>query len=358
MPKTSGHAPTPKRDHSPVVVNPSKKARTASPASTLNSQPDDLLDVEDDVSADAGLKATSVENPASSSNDNPYTTIANSIIHLTPVNDYIKSRDIPERVPTVNVAKLYRNNYPVISQLMHIAFAPSKDYLMNISLIDPDDFMIHSDCVIRTSLVAQSFFMLGSVVYSDLFGTTTSKQICIQPLHCLWPRTAAAIGHIFGLGIKKVLMNNGFRQGLSFTSWLKSGDFHGSGSTIPVNGKRHGPAIRSRDEPVPIFDCHGPFKLSSYHTCPTSMVDPENGSIVLVIFTLNRYRELSYNVASYNVQVILQLADPPSDNDADKPTTPLPPYLTSMEPIGVKGSVDTENVFALAEDDDVSEKVY
>ncbi|KAK0471491.1 hypothetical protein IW261DRAFT_1425127 [Armillaria novae-zelandiae] len=312
MPKTSGRATAPKRDHSPVVASPAKKART-----------DDLLNVEDDISADADSKTTSVKNTASNSNNNPYAVIANSIIHLMPVNDYIKSRDIPERVPTVNVATLYRNNYPVIIRLMHIAFAPSKDNLMNICLVDPDNFTIHSERVIRNSLVAQT----------------------------------AAIGHIFGLGVKKVLMNNGFRRGLSFTSWLKSGDFQGSGSTIPVNGRRHGPAIHSRDEPVPVFDCRGPFKLSSYHTCPASTVDPDNGSIILVIFTLNRYRELSYNVASYNVQVVLRLADPPSDNDAEKPATPLPAYLTSMEPIGVRGLVDTENVFAVAEEDDTSERL-
>lgn len=95
---------------------------------------------------------------------------------------------------------------------------------MNTALIEPADFSLHSDRVVRSSLMSQSFFIVGSVVYSDLFGLKTSKQICVQPLDFMWPRIAAAVAKIFGIGPNKALMNNGFKGGVSFSSWLRSGD--------------------------------------------------------------------------------------------------------------------------------------
>ncbi|KAK0479749.1 hypothetical protein IW261DRAFT_1564404 [Armillaria novae-zelandiae] len=362
MTKSGNRTTASKREHSPVVANPAKKARTASPASTLNSQPDEGKEINDSHDNEFGSQntATLTRSTPTDLNTNPYRDVANNLVQLTRVNDYLKSRDIPEQVPTVDIAAMYRNNYPIIStsRVMHIAFAPSKDCLTNLALIDPDDYSVHSERVVRATVVPRSFFMLGSVVYSDLFGLSTAKQICIQPLHFLWPRTAAAIGHVFEVGPKKVLMNNGYRRGLSFTSWLKSSETSTATPDIPVNGKRHGPAIRPRDQPVPVFDCRGPFKLSSYHTCPADNVDPENGSIVLIIFTLGRYKELGYNVVSYNVQVVLRLADTPSDDDGKKPVVPLPAYLTSLEPVGVIGVSETENVFIDDGEDDSTENVY
>ncbi|KAK0431282.1 hypothetical protein EV421DRAFT_1743266 [Armillaria borealis] len=124
--------------------------------------------------------------------------------------------------------------------------------------------------------------------------------------------------------------------------------------------KKSSLAIHPRDEPVPVFDCRARFKLSAYHLSPANKVDPENGSIVLVIFTVGRYKELSYSVASYNVQVVLRLADPPKDFDGEKPETPLPTYLTPLEPIGILGTNADENVFAVKydEQDDPAEKLY
>ncbi len=111
---------------------------------------------------------------------------------------------------------------------------------------------------------------------------------------------------------------------------------------------------------VPVFDCRGSFKLSSYHAKPPIKVDPEDGSIVLVIFKIRRYKEISYSVASYNVQVVLHLADPPTDSDGEKPSTPLPTYLHDLKPIGVIGSDDGEDLFAVNEntEDDPAENVY
>ncbi|SJL16366.1 uncharacterized protein ARMOST_19888 [Armillaria ostoyae] len=314
------------------------------------------------LESEAGSSAKAVPPPASGPNANPYQDVAESLVQLTRVNDYIKSRDIPKRVPTVDVAALYRNNWPVIRRIMHIAFAPSKNYLVNLALVDPADFSMHSDRVIRTTIMSQSFSMIGSVVYSDLFGLTTSKQLCIQPLHFLWPRTAAAIGQIFSVGAKRILMNNGYRRGLSFTSWFRNNESKAPdpGPYVPVTGKRHSLSIRPRDQPVPVFDCRAPFKLSAYHLCPADKVDPENGSIVLVIFTLGQYKKLNYNVASYNIQVVLRLANPPSGTDGEKPETPLPTYLTPLEPIGISGDHEDENVFATKDDenDDAAERVY
>ncbi|KAK0440477.1 uncharacterized protein EV420DRAFT_1485942 [Desarmillaria tabescens] len=217
-------------------------------------------------------------NQLSTTNANPYQAIVSALIPLGRVKDYIKSKEIPDRVPTVDVAALYRNNLPVIH-----------------------------------------FFIVGSVVYSDLFGLSTSKQICIQPLHFLWPRAAAAIGRIFGVGPNKVLMNNGFKGGLSFTSWLKSGDS------------------------MPVFDCQAPFKLSIYNTCPLNKVDPENGSIVLIIFTLGHYKEiLQQNLTGRN------------------PEKPLPMYLSTLDAVGVSGDDDNKNAFVgnASMEDDSEENVY
>ncbi|PBK69306.1 hypothetical protein ARMSODRAFT_1018739 [Armillaria solidipes] len=294
---------------------------------------------------------------------NPYQLIVSGLTTLPRVKDYLKSRYVPDRVPTVNIAVLYRGNRPLVKRLMGIAFAPSKDYLMNTALIDPGDFSVNRDQVVRSSLMPQSFFIIGSVVYSDLFGLNTSKQICVQPLDFMWPRIAAAVGKIFDVAPNKALMNNGYKGGLSFSSWLKSGDNSKASDTerkIPINGKRHGPAICSRDEPVPVFDCRGSFKLSSYHVKPQNKVDPENGSIVLIIFTIGRYKEISYSVASYNVQVVLRLTDPPTESDGQRPVNPLPSYLHDLKPIGVSGSDDGEDLFAVNDntEDDPAENVY
>ncbi len=81
---------------------------------------------------------------------------------------------------------------------------------------------------------------------------------------------------------------------------------------------------------------------------------------MLIIFTVGRYRELSYSVASYNVQVVLHLADPPTDTDGERPETPLPAYLPNLEPIGVCGTLEGEELFEVDEnkEDDPSESVY
>lgn len=51
-------------------------------------------------------------------NANPYQDVIDNLIQLTRVNDYLKSRDILERVPTVDITALYRNNLPIIRYLI------------------------------------------------------------------------------------------------------------------------------------------------------------------------------------------------------------------------------------------------
>ncbi|KAK0505517.1 hypothetical protein EDD18DRAFT_1344332 [Armillaria luteobubalina] len=117
-------------------------------------------------------------------------------------------------------------------------------------------------------------------------------------------------------------------------------------------------AIHSHDEPVPVFNCHGPFKLSTYNKCPITKVDPENGSIVLIIFTLSRYKELSYNIASYNIRVMLQLTDPSTEDDGKKPNKPLPTYLTPLHPIGITGEENNKDIFVALDNNEPAEKEY
>ncbi|KAK0466115.1 uncharacterized protein EV420DRAFT_1474913 [Desarmillaria tabescens] len=319
----------------------------------------DGVPLTDGTSKDASGEPSVAEHTAGNNHTHealvgPYQCIVNTLVPLPRIQDYIKSREMPERVPTVNIGHLFSSNLPVVQHVIHLAFAPSKENLVNLALIDPMEFALHSERVVHTTLVAQSFFIIGSVVYSDLFNVGNTKQICIQPLHFLWPRVAAVIGRIFDVSPGSVLLNNGFQGGLSFSSWLK-GDRNKSSSakSFPVNRRWHGPTIRPWNEPVPIFDCRSRFKLSTYNTAPKYTEDPENGSIVLIIFTLGRYKELSYKVASYNIQVILKLTNSPTEGDGEPARNPLSANLSALEPIGVCGSDEGADDFIPPENEAV-----
>ncbi len=106
-------------------------------------------------------------------------------------------------------------------RVLLLAFAPSKTNLVNLALSDPSECSVSSDKIIHGLPYPQSFFLIGSVVYSDLFGGDTTKQICIRPLDFLFPRVTAIIGRVFGTAPGGMLFFNGYRGGMSFMSWTK-----------------------------------------------------------------------------------------------------------------------------------------
>ncbi|KAK0431616.1 hypothetical protein EV421DRAFT_1911709 [Armillaria borealis] len=240
-----------------------------------------------------------------------------------------------------------------LRRVLLLAFALSKSNLVNLALADPSEFSVVSEQLIHGLPYPQSFFLIGSVVYSDLFGEDTTKQICMEPLDLSFPRVAAILGHVFGTAPGGALLFNGYRGGMSFQSWMKS-DSNRNVCSCAVNGKRHGPgtyhsccilnqltssltAIRAWDEPVPVFDCRVGFRLSQYHLNAKCHADPDEGDVILIICTVGRYRNLSYNVMSLNVQVVLKIADSPTVTDRDKPVHPLPSWFYELHSFGVSG---------------------
>ncbi|KAK0448211.1 hypothetical protein EV421DRAFT_1900854 [Armillaria borealis] len=226
---------------------------------------------------------------------------------------------------------------------------PSKSNLVNLALVDPSEFSVVSERLVHVLPYPQSFFLIGSVVYSNLFGKDMTKQICMEPLDLSFPHVAAILRRVFRTAPGGALLFNGYRGGMSFQSWMKS-DSNRNVHPCAMNGKRHGPgtyhsrcilnqltssltAICAWDKPV--FDCRGGFRLSQYHLNAKCHADPDEGDVVLIICTAGWYRNLSYNVMSLNVQVVLKIADSPTVTDRDKPAHPLPSWFYELRSFGV-----------------------
>ncbi|SJL11511.1 uncharacterized protein ARMOST_14915 [Armillaria ostoyae] len=268
---------------------------------------------------------------------NPYEGILRVLIPVPRIRDLLKAKDIADPVPTFNLIRYYRNNRAVIKRVLLLAFAPSKTNLMNLALSDPTECSVSSDKIVHGLPYAQSFFLIGSVVYSDLFGGDTTKQICMRPLDFSFSRVTAVVGRVFGTAPGGTLFFNGYRGGMSFMSWMKPESGRMSQTVPPhaVNGKRH--VVRPWDEPVPVFDCRAGFKLSQYHLAPKCFENPEEGDLVFIICTVGWYKNMSYNVASFNVQVVLKIADGPTSMDGGKLTCALPAYFGELHGFGVSG---------------------
>lgn len=46
--------------------------------------------------------------------ENPFDEIIKALTPLPRIKDYLKSRDIPDHVPTFNIVLAFRNNFPVL----------------------------------------------------------------------------------------------------------------------------------------------------------------------------------------------------------------------------------------------------
>ena len=109
----------------------------------------------------------------------------------------------------------------VYRRVLLLAFAPSKTNLVNLTLLDPSESSVSSDKIVHGLPYPQSFFLIGSVVYSDLFGSDTTKQICIRPLDFSFPRVTAVVGHVLGIAPGGTLLFNGYQGGMLFRSYMK-----------------------------------------------------------------------------------------------------------------------------------------
>ncbi|KAK0496952.1 hypothetical protein EDD18DRAFT_1352807 [Armillaria luteobubalina] len=268
------------------------------------------------------LKTPSVVDPSSNKLDNagavstssvnPFDSVLAAITVLLHMKDLFCNREMEERVNTVDLVRHLSSKPSLLSRLMHIAFHPSKPNLNNLALIDPSQFRFSQGHIVMGTSPTQSFFLVGQVAHSNLFTSNASKQICVKPLYTHWARTASAIAKILGVNAGAPLVFASYCGGISMSSYMKT-SAEPSPSAIPVNGKKHGPAIRPWNENVPVFDCRSSFQLTKYHKCPLDSEDPAVGSFVALIFMLGRFRDGDAIVVSPNIQVVLCLGDMKDD---------------------------------------------
>lgn len=169
-------------------------------------------------------------NASAHDNKNPYDRIIHALIPVPCIRDLLKTKDISDPVPMFNLVRYYRNNKEVIKwvficlllsipwfscfrRVLLLVFALSKTNLMNLALSDPTEFSVSLDKIMHSLLYPQSFFLIGSVVYSDLFGAKTTKQICIRPLSFSFPRVMAILSCIYGTAPGGSLYFNGYHSG-------------------------------------------------------------------------------------------------------------------------------------------------
>ncbi|PBK83622.1 hypothetical protein ARMGADRAFT_1089239 [Armillaria gallica] len=261
--------------------------------------------------------------------ENPYLRIINALIPVPQVRDLLKTNDVSDPVPTFNLVSRYRNNKETIKRVLLLAFTPSKSNLINIAMADPAKFSVASECLVHGLPYPQSFFLVASVIYSDLFGEDTTKQICIEPLDISFPWVAAVLGCVFGTAPSGVLFFNGYRGRMSLMSWMRP-----EGVAIKMYAPAQSTENAMVQETVQAWDQDG-FKLSQYHFDLKCHIDPDEGDVILIICTVGRYKNLSYNVMSMNIQVVLKITDSPTVTDCEKLLCPLPAYLQMMRAFGV-----------------------
>ncbi|KAK0432386.1 hypothetical protein EV421DRAFT_1742354 [Armillaria borealis] len=228
-----------------------------------------------------------------------FARIMDAVVPLSRVKDLLWNRDGEERVKTVELVGHLSTKPALLKHLLYISFHPSKPNLHNLALADLSQFKFYQGCISNGSGAAQSFFLIGQVMYSDLFDEDNSKQICIKPLYSHWARSAAVIGS----------------------------DDATTSRLVPINGRKH--------RPVPVFDCKGSFQLTKYHKTTPLEEDPEIGSFVAIIFTIGRFKDGDHFVVSPNIQVVLCLGDKKDDliEEGD-----IPKDIRSLQQFGVKGS--------------------
>ncbi|PBK58942.1 hypothetical protein ARMSODRAFT_983454 [Armillaria solidipes] len=266
--------------------------------------------------------------------------IMDAVAPLARVRDLLRNRDGEERVKTIKLVGQLSTKPVLLKHLLYIAFHPSKPNLHNLALADPSQFKFYQGRIANGSGAVQSFFLVGQVVYSELFNEDNSKQICVKPLYSHWARSAVVIGKIMGLKSNESVTFSSYHGGVSMTTYMKKSISTGDDSTlhpVPVNGKKHGPAMERKRLIVPVFDCKGTFQLTKYHKMLPVSEDPEVGSFVTVIFTTRRTIRLkkvtfpkpsdlyvNFGVTGHEVVVKkeIEVEDEPSEDDKDTPYIP------------------------------------
>ncbi|SJL17397.1 uncharacterized protein ARMOST_20947 [Armillaria ostoyae] len=282
--------------------------------------------------------------------ENPFDGIMSAVSVLPRVKDLLRNHEMEERVKTIELVDHLSSKPILLTHLLHLAFHLSKPNLSNLALVDPSQFCFNQGRIVMGSGPMQSFFLVRQVVHSDLFSADSTKQICIKPLYTHWARAAAVVGKIIGVKAGCSIVFSSFRGGVSLSSYMKKLS-DPTPSTVPVNGKKHGPAVRPWNESMPVFDCHGSFQLTKYHKCPPDSEDPKINSFVVVIFTIGRFKDGDDYVVSLNIQVVLRVGDA-KDDFAEEGS--VPKHIRSLRQFGVEGTIaDMEVLIAAADDSDV-----
>ncbi|KAF9010931.1 hypothetical protein BDZ89DRAFT_1047493 [Hymenopellis radicata] len=239
-------------------------------------------------------------------------------------------------------------------KILRVLFLKSKDTLYNLALADPSEFKCHPDfqTIQRVNgRYAQSFFIVGTVTFSELTSGRRGRQICVSPALGFWQRAACVLYSICGYTSRAIRFGT-YKDGVNFSSKLKfetpqssEGDSEpeappkatGSSAWRPaLNGHTHGPAPRPWDENVPTFDATQKFKRD-YTSLPRITTELAVGDVVFVIFTAKMLGE--DKKIMMNVQVVLKLLDASTSEDRETPPNPLPQYLRSLDDFGLEGDI-------------------
>ncbi|KAK0430559.1 hypothetical protein EV421DRAFT_1912765 [Armillaria borealis] len=281
-----------------------------------------------------------------------FARIMDSVVPLSRVTDLLRNRDGEERVRTIELVGHLSTKPALLKRLLYIAFHLSKPNLHNLALADPLQYKFYQGRISSGSGAAQSFFLIGQVMYSKLFDEDNSKQICVKPLYSHWARSAAVIGKIMGLKSNEPVTFSSYHGGISMTMYMKKSTTSPGDATtscpVPVNGKKHGPAVHPWNESVPVFDCRGSFQLTKYHKMTPIEEDPEIESFVAVIFTVGRFKDGDHFVVSPNIQVVLCLGDKKDDSIEEGD---IPKDIRSLQQFGVKGAEVSVNKKIEVEDE-------
>ncbi|KIY68584.1 hypothetical protein CYLTODRAFT_443215 [Cylindrobasidium torrendii FP15055 ss-10] len=106
-----------------------------------------------------------------------------------------------------------------------------------------------------------------------------------------------------------------------------------------MDGRKHGPSPRPRDEPIPVFTATKSFDPSMYHKYPTLKGCLHTGDYIYVCFSVQGYidKRQTPNVqkVKFNVLFAVLLARPGSNNADSDGLGPVCDDMKDETPVGV-----------------------
>lgn len=260
---------------------------------------------------------------------------------------YMTGRETGD-ITKISIRTAFGQENDAVNRLENFIVAPISSTLVNLGTCDPDKFrptgkyntvMLTSNSRGRATL----FFLVGIVSHSQMFTGINGRQLCIVPSDITWNRALAAMGCFFH---QRKLALSTFKNGVSFSTLKKTaadtpgrklsmaGMSSTSTSAFTESSNRNGPLPADSD--IPTYEGRSSFHLERYREQPMRDTELAIGSAVLVIFTLGAYHlrdgdAMNYGVTmgvSTNIQSVLVLSDPPSNN-SDRPLQgpKTPPHL-------------------------------